>query len=308
MEILIIGLGSIAHKHVDAIKSVNPNAKIVALRSSRDSKPYKGVRDLFELDNLEEKPSFVIISNPTNMHSSAILEASRWGVPLFIEKPPLDSMNSAEEILTKLKKNNINTYVSFNLRFHPCLEFIKEFLKNNVSSLNEVNIYCGSYLPEWRTNGDYKNSYSASKQMGGGVHLDLIHELDYCFWLFGEPLRNNGKFSKKSKLEIDSPDFAQYLLEYDGFFVNCTLNYYRRDPKRTLELVFEDYTVTVDLLKCEIMHSELGVIFEHKDYQVSSTYERQMRQFIDKLTSNAVFEPNFNDSLAVLRIALNVNK
>jgi predicted dehydrogenase len=307
MEILIIGLGSIAQKHVDAIKSINPNAKITALRSSRDSKPYKGVRDLYEFDNLEERPDFVIISNPTIMHSRAILEASKWGVPLFIEKPPLDSMNSAEEILTKLEKSNINTYVAFNLRFHPCLEFIKEFLKTNISLLNEVNVYCGSYLPEWRNSSDYRKDYSASKQMGGGVHLDLIHELDYCFWLFGEPIATNGKFSKKSNLEIDSPDFAQYLLEYKGFFVNCTLNYYRRDSKRNLELVFDDFTVNVDLLKCEIIHSKLGVIFERTDYQVSSTYEKQMRQFIDKVKSNAEFEPNFKDSLAVLRTSLNVN-
>jgi hypothetical protein len=89
--------------------------------------------------------------------------------------------------------------------------------------------------------------------------------------------------------------------------VNCTLNYYRRDPKRTLELIFDDFTVTVDLLKCEIIHSKLGIIFERTDYQVSSTYEKQMRQFIDKLTSNSEFEPNFKDSLAVLRISLNVN-
>lgn len=307
MEILIIGLGSIAQKHVKAIVSINPDAKFTALRSSRNSKPYDGVFDIYELDEFKGKPDFVIISNPTIMHSNAILEATKWGVPLFIEKPPLDSMNSAEEILIRLEKNNINTYVAFNLRFHPCLEFIKEFLKNDVSSLNEVNVYCGSYLPEWRSNGDYKNSYSASQQMGGGVHLDLIHELDYCFWLFGEPIGNNGKFSKKSKLEIDSPDFAQYLLEYDGFFVNCTLNYYRRDPKRTLELVFENFTVTVDLLKCKIIHSNLGVIFESTNYQSSITYEKQLRYFLGKLISEEIFEPNFSDSLAVLRIALDIN-
>jgi predicted dehydrogenase len=307
MEILIIGLGSIAQKHITAIKSVEPAAKITALRSSRFSKPYDDVHDIYNINDYEGKPDFVVISNPTILHSNSILEAIKLEVPLFIEKPPLGSMDSAEEILTQMEDFNTKAYVAFNLRFHPCVEFLKEFLISNISNLNEVNVYCGSYLPDWRLNRDYKVFYSSSEKMGGGVHLDLIHELDYCFWLFGEPIANNGKFSKKSKLEIDSPDFAQYLLEYEGFFVNCTLNYYRRDPKRTLELIFDEFTVNVDLLKCEITHSKLGVIFQIKDYCLSITYERQMKQFMEKLASNIAYEPNFKESLAVLRVALNIN-
>jgi predicted dehydrogenase len=307
MEILIVGLGSIAFKHIKAIQSIEPNARISALRSSKEAKSLDGVQDIYALNEFIGNPDFVLISNPTVMHSKTIFEFCDWGVPLFIEKPPIESLDSADEILKRLKERNIRTYVAFNLRFHPCIMFLKKFLKINSADLNEVNVYCGSYLPEWRPNTDYRQNYSASKEMGGGVHLDLIHELDYIHCLFGNPVNYQGKISKKSKLEIDSPDFAQYLLEYEGFFVNCTLNYYRRDPKRNIELVFDGFTLSVDLIKCRIVHSDKGLIFEEHNYSILNTYEEQMKYFMQTMVKNERFMNSFEDSLSVLKIALNLH-
>jgi len=127
------------------------------------------------------------------------------------------------------------------LRFLECIGFIKEkiqFLNNR--ALNEVNVYCGSYLPEWRPGIDYKKSYSANPELGGGVHRDLIHELDYLYWLFGQPKAVNRFLRSQSSLAISSFDYANYLLDYDGFSANVILNYFRRDAKRSMELVFSD--------------------------------------------------------------------
>jgi len=305
MVILIIGLGSIAFKHINAIHSIEPDARIIALRSSRNAKSLDGVQDIYHLDDLQENPDFVLISNPTMMHSKTILDVCDLGVPLFIEKPPLHSLDTANEILKSIKVNNIQTYVAYNLRFHPCIEFLKNFLETKFSDLNEVNVYCGSYLPEWRSNLDYRQIYSAHKNLGGGVHLDLIHELDYIYWLFGNPVNYQGRISKKSNLEIDSSDFAQYLLEYEGFFVNCTLNYYRKDPKRNIELVFEGFTLSVDLIKCRIFHSDKGLIFKEFDYSILNTYEKQMKYFMQTMVKKQRFINDLEDSLTVIKIALN---
>ena len=305
MVILIIGLGSIAFKHINAIHSIEPDARIIALRSSRNAKSLDGVQDIYHLDDLQENPDFVLISNPTMMHSKTILDVCDLGVPLFIEKPPLHSLDTANEILKSIKVNNIQTYVAYNLRFHPCIEFLKNFLETKFSDLNEVNVYCGSYLPEWRSNLDYRQIYSAHKNLGGGVHLDLIHELDYIYWLFGNPVNYQGRISKKSNLEIDSSDFAQYLLEYEGFFVNCTLNYYRKDPKRNIELVFEGFTLSVDLIKCRIFHSDKGLIFKEFDYSILNTYEKKMKYFMQTMVKKQRFINDLEDSLTVIKIALN---
>jgi predicted dehydrogenase len=305
MEILIIGLGSIAQKHVAAIQKLDVTVHFTALRSSKEGLNVEGIDNVYSLDEVKNKPEFVIICNPTVLHGTTIIEMSKWGVPLFIEKPSLFTLNEADTVLEALSKNKIPTYVAFNLRFHPCIQFLKKFLAERDLKINEVNAYCGSYLPEWRPGQDYRKNYSSQKSMGGGVHLDLIHELDYCHWLFGNPQKTTNSIGKKSNLEINVADFAHFTWEYPDFYLNCTLNYFRRDAKRTLELVCDNSTLTVDLLKAAVYDSHSGLLFEHKDFTMAETYEDQMKYFMDHLVKKQRFMNSFEDSLSVLKLALN---
>ena len=118
-----------------------------------------------------------------------------------------------------------------------------------MKEINEVNVYCGSYLPEWRPNTDYKKSYSANTLLGGGVYIDLIHEIDYFFWFFGKPKNTVKSYKSNSSLAINAIEYANFTLFYTNFTTSVILNYYRRDAKRCFEIVFDDYTVEVDLLK-----------------------------------------------------------
>ena len=304
MEILIIGLGSIANKHLLAIKNVVPGAKVFALRSGNKSKDVDGVNNIYILDEMQNKPDFAIISNPTNLHGEFIADLSKMNIPMMIEKPSLHSLEKAESLLNLINTNKTFTYVACNLRFHPCIVFLKDYLKNNTIRINEATIYCGSYLPDWRPNVNYKEVYSANLNMGGGVHLDLIHELDYTTWLFGKPNKYSSIQSNSSSLAIDAPDYAHYVLYYPTFSASITLNYFRRDVKRTIELVCEDSTIAIDLINNKILDSKQGILFENKDYKIIDTYVSQMSYFIDKLSKNEIPMNTFEESLEVLKIAL----
>src|SRR5690606_2075460 len=150
-------------------------------------------------------------------------------IPMLIEKPLFDNL-SRKDLVDQVIASGIITYVACNLRFLESIRFIKNELK--LKRVNEVSIYCGSYLPDWRPGVDFKTVYSGNREMGGRVHIDLIHEIDYMFWFFSKPLSAKRYFSSKSSLKINSYDYANYLFEYSGFNVNVQLNYYRRDPKR----------------------------------------------------------------------------
>jgi predicted dehydrogenase len=304
MEILIIGLGSIANKHLLAIKNVVSGGKVFALRSGNKSNDVDGVDNINHLDEMQNKPDFAIISNPTNLHAEFIAYLSKKNIPMMIEKPSLHSLEKAEYILNLINKNKTFTYVACNLRFHPCLLFLKDYLKSNTIRINEVTIYCGSYLPDWRPNVNYKEVYSANLDMGGGVHLDLIHELDYTIWLFGKPKKCSSIQSNSSNLAIDAPDYAHYVLNYATFSASITLNYYRRDAKRTIELVCENSTITIDLINNKISDSKHGILFENNGYNIVDTYVSQMSYFIDKLLMNETPMNTFEESLEVLKIAL----
>ncbi len=305
MKVLIIGLGSIAKKHIEAIKKIDQFASIFALRSSIEAKAIANVIDLYNLDDVPNDIDFILISNPTSLHSKTILNVIDLNKPLFIEKPIFDLINNNEEIVRLIEQKNLKTYVGCNLRFHPVLNFIKKYLKLDNSKLNEVNIYCGSYLPNWRPLKDYTKSYSANQKLGGGVHLDLIHELDYTIWIFGKPIDYKSIKRKVSNLLIDTFDYTNYNLSYLNFNVSITLNYYRSTPKRQIEIVLENEILICDLLSCNILNSENKIIFKDNEFDFSKTYFNQMNYFIDNLKNENIYMNNIRESFEILKIALN---
>ena len=251
MNILIIGLGSIGLKHYDIIKKLNPNAKFYALRSGKELKTVNGIENIFKKDNLHKYDfDFAVISSPSYLHLNDILSIINLNIPIFVEKPivtNLDQLNTIENIN---KEKYI--YVAYNLRFHPLINFIKEYIENNQFKINEVNSYCGSFLPNWRPQRDYKKIYSANTSLGGGVHLDLIHEPDYIIYLFGLPTKSFCSYRKISSLDIDSTDYANIRFEYEEFSAQIILNYYRKDTKRTFEIISENDTIEVDFIENKI--------------------------------------------------------
>jgi predicted dehydrogenase len=306
MKILIIGLGSIAQKHINALNVLKIQCQIYALRSNPNSKIIDGVINIYSLDLIKELNfDFAIISNPTHLHYKYISILSEFGVNLFIEKPAVFKIDELNNLSKKIVKNNILTYVACNLRFHPCIVFLKNFFElNSYDKVNEVNIYCGSYLPEWRMGSDFREIYSVNSEMGGGVHLDLFHEIDYSFWIFGMPLYSKNFKSNKSNLKIDSYDYANYLLIYRNFALNIVLNYFRRDAKRVIEIVFDDFTWTVDLLKNSIIDNNSKIIFQAKDFNIRDTYVKQMSYYLKNISLKSIPMNSFEESINPLSITL----
>ena len=247
MNVLIVGFGSIAKKHIHALNALQVNAVIYALRSGRDAEKVEGITNIFDLADMQEKFDFAIISNPTASHYDTIVNLLPLGIPLFIEKPLFHTLEHTSAILDLCHDSKVATYIACNLRFHPCVQYLKSYLNENPRKINEVNIYSGSYLPDWRPGQDFRRNYSAIPEMGGGVHLDLIHELDYACWLLGKPFASNKTLGNSSSLEIAATDYAHYQLMYPGYFANITLNYYRKQAKRHMEILMDDRTVEMDL-------------------------------------------------------------
>jgi len=302
MKVLVIGLGSIAQKHIKVLKEMTTNLEVFALRSQRSSSVFIDVKNIYAWDEVPKDLDFIIISNPTSEHFKTIKNAIQFKVPLFIEKPPLSELINSQEMLNLINDNQIPTYVAFNLRFHPIIDWLKKNLQLN--RIREVNVYCGSYLPEWRQGIDYRECYSAKKELGGGVHLDLIHELDYTRWLLGEPINISSTRNKKSDLQINSFDFANYLLEYENYYVNVTLNYYRRDNKRSIEIILENETWLADLVNCKVIDSNNTIIYKCDNFEPIQTYNDQMKYFLKNVRGNGDIMNNFEESLKTLSLCL----
>lgn len=201
--------------------------------------------------------------------------------------------------------SGVLTYVACNLRFLDSIRFIKNAVETRGVAVNEVNVYCGSYLPEWRKDADFRKVYSSVPEMGGGVNIDLIHEIDYLYWIFGIPESVVKVLRNGSSLGIRAVDYANYTMDYGNFCASVVLNYYRRDYKRTLEIVWEDETWLCDLARNMVVRTSDGQVLFRSDDSILDTYEAQLRYFADLVRNNK--KESFNtvgDALSVLKICL----
>jgi predicted dehydrogenase len=304
MNILIVGLGSIAKKHITALRAISNDFKIYALRSVSNNDDEAGIENIFNLNEVNVAFDFAIISNPTNLHFEYIEKLSSIGMPLFIEKPAINCLDNSDKLVQIIKDKKIITYVACNLRFHPCIIFLKNTIDAETLRINEVNVYCGSYLPDWRPGKDFKSIYSANAKMGGGVHLDLIHELDYIAWLFGLPDKSRSVLRNVSSLDIDAVDYANYILEYDSFAISIILNYYRHKPKREIEIVFEDKIWLINLIEHTIKDDQGSIVFENLNFRIEDTYFFQLDYFISCLKNEEQPMNGLELSLETLKICL----
>ena len=143
-----------------------------------------------------------------------------------------------------------------------------------------VNAYAGQYLPQWRAQVDYRDSYSASKSLGGGVLLDLSHEIDYLNWILegcNEVVATGGKFSD---LEIDSDDVFQISMKTNRCqLVQIELNYFDKLLRRYVIINTNNHTYKADLINSTLeIDGKLSTFDSYRNY----SYEKQHELMIQK--------------------------
>jgi predicted dehydrogenase len=192
----------------------------------------------------EWQPDYVVVANRTSEHCQTIESLIKHGFQgrVLVEKPLFDRP------WVFPRHDFLLAAVAYNLRCHPLLRKLKSLLDGS-GRLITANIHAGSYLPEWRPNTDYRQSYSAKKEQGGGVLRDLSHELDYALWLFGPWLRLTASGGHVSTLEIDSDDAYTLLMETQKCpLLSIHLNYLDRVPRREIQVNTDQHTIRVDLI------------------------------------------------------------
>lgn len=304
MKVLIVGLGSIAQKHIHALRTLNNDVGIFALRSGHSNTDVDRVTNLSLQQLYSEQFNFAIISNPTYQHTAALSAVLQLNIPLLIEKPLFHVIGEAEQqLVEEINRKGVLNYVACNLRFHPCLQYFREEILPALRVINEVNVYCGSYLPDWRPGRDFRDIYSANTDKGGGAHLDLIHELDYAYWIFGKPLSDCAKLFSRSHLQISAVDSARYLWEYERYCISFTLNYYRKNGKRQIEVLTDEGEYLIDLVENRILFNKDVIVSYQPDRFY--TYIKQMEYFIHHITAGTGMMNDVNEAMQVLQLCLN---
>lgn len=304
MKFLFVGLGSISSKHIkDLAKIVQERgitSEITVLRRkigeiAQDLTPYC-IKQITELDDTVYDVAF--ITNPTNLHYQSLYQLQGKSKFYFIEKPIFETTGYD---LKSLGINENNSYVACPMRHTGTYKKLKEVVGHK--HVFNARIICSSYLPEWRPSIDYRKNYSAIKALGGGVTLDLIHELDYMVGLFGFPEKVMNVHGKYSELEIDSDDLSVYIAQYKDKICEVHLDYFGRNVRRTAEVFTQEGTYIADFIAEKIEQPD-GTLLDCSDKGKTDLYQ-EMEYFVDFISDNTKENINTPEhGFEVLKITL----
>jgi predicted dehydrogenase len=252
-----------------------------------------------EYDDLDralrlERPDVALITNPTSLHVAAAHAAIEAGAHVLVEKPLGSSLQGVAELLEAARSRGRWLIVAYNLRFHPGLARMKTLLDQRatgrvVSARAEV----GEYLPDWHPWEDYRRGYSARRDLGGGVVLTCSHELDALCWLLGAPARVTAMATHASSLELDAEDVAEIVLQFEsGVIGSIHLDYVRRVPRRSIEVVGENGTLRWDFHRNQLeVYSAETRQWRNEDgdptYARNQMYVDELRHFVETVEGAA---------------------
>lgn len=314
-KIVVIGLGTIGRRHLTLINKLQPNTEIAVL-TSQNMKEFRKM-SLVELKNLDEvgefNPQIAIISNAASAHVVTAQKLTELKIDFFIEKPLSTTSKGVIELIKTCKFNNTIVSVGYNLRFLPSLRYFKSQIDSGlIGKIYSIRSEVGQYLPEWRPNIDYRTSVSSQAELGGGVLLELSHEIDYLSWIFGNILWTRATLTKQSDLDLNVEDHANLVLgiKQSGnkkvVLASLNMDFIRRDPTRTCTAIGEKGTLRWDGIKniVELYKSpEAGWVDVYKDKNdVSHSYELQWKSFIDSVADRKNPQVSLEDGLKVLEV------
>jgi predicted dehydrogenase len=300
LRILFCGLGSIGRRHARLIQSHFPY-EIVALRSFQGQEPND--LGLTEVSSWEEvdamKCNVAFITNPTFLHTQTALRCAERGMHIFLEKPIDCTLDGLDSLCALVRSQKLSAYVAYPLRFHPVVRALKEKLQGK--QFLHGSMVHASYLPNWRPKQNHRLSYSSSREKGGGVLLEMSHEVDLAQYLFGPILGITGRLNRLSDVTVDADDCADLVLRHGNAVTNVYLSMFGRMRRRVIEVDVVNGYLRADL--CQPSISEMvGERDNREEFSVvvDDMYVRQLEYFFSNLGSTNM-DNNLLDAVPLFR-------
>ena len=240
MKVLVAGFGSIGRRHMNNLRAHGIN-DIILYRTHHSTLPLEEIGNAIVETDLEaafaHEPGAVVVANPTALHLDVAIPAAKAGCSILMEKPVSHSMQGIPELRDALKSGGGGFLTGFQYRFHPGLQQVKKWLEaGSIGQVTTIRCVWGEYLPGWHPWENYRESYSARADLGGGVVNTLCHPLDYLRWMFGE-VRELFAVTSNLGLQLPVEDTADILLRFEnGETANVHLDYLLRPGQHTLQI------------------------------------------------------------------------
>jgi predicted dehydrogenase len=325
VRILIAGLGAIGQRHARNLRALcGDRLELLAFRrrrlahvvteslerdDSRNVETELGVTVFDDLDAaLDARPEAAFVCTPSSGHLEIAQRAANAGCHLFIEKPVSHTLDGLGDLQDTVEARQLVVLVGCQWRYHPAVRLLRDVLgAGTLGPLVRADMDYGEYLPDWHPYEDYRASYAARAQLGGGVVLTQIHDYDLAWWLFGAPRTVTATGGHFSDLEIDVEDTVHAHLDGGAVSVSVRQSFATRPPRRTISVDGETGSVTIDLLSGRISSEpRIASAGAFADYQRNQMFVDEARHFLACMAGEEKSAVPLADGIAVLRLALAV--
>lgn len=316
---MIFGAGSIGERHIQVLQSLGYNNIYVYRKRNLplrqvDATEVKIFTDLSLIDQIN--PVVAFITSPTAIHIDQALDCVKKGIHVLIEKPLSHTLQGIEELKDLAEKNNVLVQIGYMLRYHPVFLRLKSIIENNsYGKLQYFHTHWGEYLPHWHPWEDYKESYAARKELGGGVALTLSHDIDIVNWLLGErPVSYKVSVQEDKALKIDVESSADFICNYNGGASgNVHLSFAQKVPFRAYHFSFEEAFIRFNYLDKELIIETLNgkEIINYSDFERNDMFRDQTISFFNAINSTAdlasISNRNINDSKIIIEMCTSID-
>jgi predicted dehydrogenase len=305
---LVVG-GGIGLRHFKNLQAMIPDIDVRIL--STHSGINKNDGEIKFVSNLESAklfdPQITVVANPSSHHAQIVSYLAPTGCAFFIEKPLAASLGDAQLIKTQTNLFSSFVMIGYNLRFSQSLHFFKDLLdRNEYGRAISVKADVGQDLRTWRPNTDYLNSVSAQKFLGGGVLLELSHELDYLSWIFGDLRHIQSMTGSIGNLEIDVEDFAYIHMSTSKLIpISLTMDFFRSGKSRECIVMCENATLKWDGIDGSVsILSGIGKweLMKKWEEDLAGTYTLELQHFLDCVSTERFSGSNFEESIKIIEL------
>ena len=292
MNVLVVGFGSIAKKHLENLRLLYPDARLAVLCRLGKPRDPQGLEQIFH-DTASAagwEPDFIIIASPATLHADHVAAFAPLQVPMLVEKPLTASLEDAYRLLAATSSRCM---LGYQLRFTDGFRLLQEWLPQ-LGRLYYVRMEVGQYLPSWRPDTPLSAMVSANPELGGGALLELSHELDLLSALAGQPARVYAASGPASHLHLSVEECIELSLRYDsGLLAQIHLDMLQYKPTRQSKWLGEFGQIEWDMLNNTLSwYDRQGSLFRQMvgTSTPQQVAQRQLTAFIDGLDEGASAE------------------
>ncbi len=327
MRVLIAGLGAIGQRHARNLRAlVGAPLELLAFRrrrlrhvvtealhrdADRDAEAELGIVAFADLDEaLARRPDAVFVCTPSSAHLHVAQRAAGAGCHLFIEKPLSHTLAGVDALRNSVAERGLVAMVGCQWRFHPGVQWLREVIGGGaLGPLHSAAIDYAEYLPDWHPYEDYRTSYAARAELGGGVVLTQIHDYDLAWWLFGPARSVSAAGGRLSDLEIDVEDTVDAHLDCERTKVRIRQSFAARSPLRVITVTAERGTISLDLLAGRTSaRTDVPLPEAPPPRPRNQMFVDEVSHFLACMAARTTPLIPIDDGMAVLRLALAVKE